>query len=356
MEIVVRVPSDTPYGARLFLAGSGPLGDWHPAAVPLTACDDGSHRAWLDVPSHFRAHFLVTQGRWRAAETDPRGHEHPPRELHAAPHVEVHVGGWGRTSVRYHPDFHSRFVPRSRTVCVWLPPGYDAHPHRRYPVLYMHDGQNLFDPHTAFAGNPWWADEHTECAVRAGRTPPVILVGIANTEDRLHEYGPRRCGPAQTHDLSRAYGRFVVEEVKPFIDTEYRTRPERVHTGVGGSSMGGLISLHLAKWYPGVFGKCMAMSASLWWDREFFLRTLDTSTLWQKSCAVWADAGDREGRTPAGCAATARRVRWLAQLLRKRGARVGHLEVPGGTHSEGAWGERLPRALAWLYERDVPVW
>lgn len=349
MEIVVRVPDDTPAWAKLFLAGSGPLGDWHPAGVPLVPCDDGAHRAWPDLPPEFRGRFLVTQGRWRAAETDARGREHPPRELHAAPHLEVRVGGWGRTSVHYHPDFHSRFVPRARTVCVWVPPGYELHPERRYPVLYLNDGQNLFDPHTAFAGNPWWADEHAERAVRAGRVPPLILVGVANTGDRLHEYGPRRCGPARARDLSRAYGRFLVEEVKPFIDAEYRTRPEPGHTGIGGSSMGGLIALHLAKWYPGTFGACMAMSASLWWDREFFLRTVDTATEWHRRCRVWLDVGDREARTPAASAATARRVRWLARLLRKRGARCELLEVPGGAHTEAAWGERLPRALAWLF-------
>src|SRR3954469_15773716 len=119
VEIVVRVPENTPPWQSLFLAGDGPqLGDWSPTGVPLAPWDDGTHRVWLDLPADFRGRFLVTPGRWRGAETDPRGHEHPPRELRGdGPRtVEVHVRGWGRTGVRYHPDFGSQFLPARRTV------------------------------------------------------------------------------------------------------------------------------------------------------------------------------------------------------------------------------------------------
>src|SRR5262249_51494278 len=160
-----------------------------------------------------------------------------------------------------------RFLSNARTVSVWMPPGYGLDPHRRFPVFYMHDGQNLFDAETAFGGVPWRADETAERAIRAGRVPPVMIVGVANTPGRLDEYGPK------SDNRARDYGRFLVEEVKPFVDGAYRTLPEPEHSGVGGSSMGGLISLHLAQWYPDVFEKCAAMSPSLWWGREYFLRT-----------------------------------------------------------------------------------
>ena len=204
----------------------------------------------------------------------------------------------------------------------------------------MHDGQNLFDPHTAFAGNPWYADEVAERAVRAGRVPPLIIVGVANTPDRLDEYGPRR-EHAGDRDPARDYGRLLVEEVKPFIDATYRTRPEPEHTGVGGSSMGGLISLHLCRWYPAVFGRCAAMSPSLWWDREYFLRTAAESE-WPDRCRVWLDVGERESSSPAGSAATMARTRRLADLFARQGLRSGehfrYTEVPGGEHNEGSWG------------------
>lgn len=352
VEIVVRVPESTPPGQPLFLAGDGPLGDWSAAGVPLVSCTDGTHRAGLDLPPDFHGHFLVTLGRWRGSEIDPSGRERLPRELHAGTeYAEAHVGGWDRTSVHYHPEFASRFLPHARTISVWLPPGYGFDPDRRYPVFYMHDGQNLFDAHTAFAGNPWFADEVAEREVRAERVPPLILVGVANTPARLDEYGPRRAEP-DAPDHARAYGRFLVEEVKSFIDATYRTRPEAEHTGVGGSSMGGLISLHLCEWYPEVFGKCAALSPSLWWDREYFLRTAPVS-VWPKSTRVWLDIGEHENSSAAGSAVTLRRTHRLARLFEHQGLRSGehfrYVEVPGGTHNEASWGGRFDRVLRFLF-------
>jgi len=356
VEFVVRVPADTPHWHPVFLAGDGPaLGDWSADRVLLDRWDDGTHRASLDLPAGFRGRFLVTPGRWRGAEGDGRGHERPPRELAVAGPmtVEADVAGWGRTSVRYHRDFASRFVQHSRTIAVWLPPGYDLEPARRYPVLYLHDGQNLFDAETAFAGNPWRADEVAEREVRAGRVEPLLIVGVANTPDRLPEYGPRRCGRDRSDDRSRDYGRFLVEEVKPFIDATYRTRRDPAHTGVGGSSMGGLISLHLCKWYPNVFGKCAALSPALWWDREYFLQNLAVSPEWTRTCRVWLDMGTREGATETGMDAMVRRAERLARGLERRGMSGSgrlHAEIiDGGLHNEAAWGGRLDRVLRFLY-------
>ncbi len=350
VEIVVRVPENTtPPWQQLFLAGDGPLGDWSATGVPLVPCDDGAHRAWLDLPTDFRGYFLVTNGTWRGVESDPRGHEHLPREWPgAAELVEVHVGGWGRTSVHYHPEFASQFLPNARTLSVWLPPGYGFDPHRRYPVFYMHDGQNLFDAHTAFAGNPWLADEVAEREMRADRVPPIIIVGVANTPARLDEYGPRRLA-GDDPDPARDYGRFLVEEVKPFIDATYNTRPEPEHTGVGGSSMGGLISLHLCEWYPEVFGKCAAMSPSLWWDREYYLRTATAKFTWPERCRLWLDIGEHENSLAPASAVTMRRTARLARLFERRGLPFHYDEVPGGTHSEASWGARFDRVLRFLF-------
>jgi predicted alpha/beta superfamily hydrolase len=267
--------------------------------------------------------------------------------------IKVHVHRWGRGSVHYHKNFPSEYLPSSRTLAVWVPPGYDLQPLRRFPVLYMHDGQNLFDPETAFAGNPWWADEVAEREIRGGRVQPLIIVGVANTPERLSEYGPQRGGRTGQRDLSREYGRFLVEEVKPFIDANYRTLREAENTGVAGSSMGGLISLHLCKWFPNVFGKCAAMSPSLWWDREYFIQTIHTSPEWLSTCRVWLDMGTREGATEAGMSAMVNRTRRLGAQLIRRGLRRGerfHIElVEDGTHNEASWGSRLDRVLRFLY-------
>lgn len=359
VEFVVRVPEQTPPEWNLYVAGDGPvLGDWSADRVQLDRGADGAHRGTLDLPAGSCARFLVTPGRWRAAENDGHGRECLPRALDSATRdsIEISVAGWGRNSLRYHHGFPSRFVDLPRTVSVWLPPGYDLEPERRFPVLYLNDGQNLFDPETAFAGNPWWADEIAEREIRARRVHPLILVGIANTADRLQEYGPRQPGPEQEQGRSREYGRFVVEEVKPFIDTTYRTLPGPEHTGIGGSSMGGLIALHLCQWYPGVFGQCAALSPSLWWDREHFLRTVNEHTEWLERCRLWVDMGTREGETEAGMRAMARRIHRMAAAVAEIGPRdlrrFHFEEIENGTHGETAWNARLDRVLRFLYGVD----
>ena len=350
VEFVVRVPPDSPGWEPLFLAGGGAaLGDWAAAGVELQRCADGTARARVAFPPASRVQYLVTRGRWRLAESDGAGRERAPRELvaRADAAVEVEVAGWGRGSVRYSPDFGSRYLPHARPVSVFVPPGYDLEGHRRYPVLYLHDGQNLFDAATAFAGVPWAADEVAEREARRHAADAVIVVGVGNSPDRLREYGPRRGGPEAADDLSEAYGRFLVEELKPSIDAAYRTAAGPEATGVGGSSMGGLVSLHLCRRYPGVFGRCAALSPSLWWDREAFLRAAPAAGVWPRDCRLWLDTGDREG---AGQVAGARRLaRALAAAGRVGGIEYAYREVAGGTHDEAAWHARFDGVVRFLF-------
>lgn len=351
VEFVVRVPEDTAPQQPLFLAGDGPaLGDWSARGVALDRWNDGTSHATVDLPAGFRGRFLVTGGRWREVESDGHGPEMPARELHVTGPltVEARVHAWGRASVCYHPDFVSNFLPRTHTLAVWLPPGYYHDPARRFSVLYMNDGQNLFDPETAFAGNAWFADDIAEREVRARRVEPLIIVGVSNTPDRLAEYGPQHAG-----DRAHDYGRFLVEEVKPFIDATYRTLPGADHTGIGGSSMGGLIALYLCQWYPTVFGRCAAMSPSLWWDHEYFLRNVMAAPLWLDRCRVWVDMGTREGNTEAGRRTMVRRLRRLARRFVRHGLRSDDQfhaeEIAGGEHNEAAWGARFDRVLRFLF-------
>src|SRR5262245_13166693 len=148
--------------------------------------------------------------------------------------------------MRYHRDFRSSFLKRPRTLIVSLPPGYLTHSRHRYPVLYLHDGQNLFNPATSFAGAAWEADKTAARLMRGKRIRPLIQVGICNTDDRLDEYGPWRDRSEKAGGRGKRYARFLVEEVKPFIDRTYRTLRDREWTGVAGSSLGGLISLYIA--------------------------------------------------------------------------------------------------------------
>lgn len=255
-------------------------------------------------------------------------------------------------SIRLHHSFRSELLKNSRAISVWVPPDYDAEPERRYPVFYLHDGQNLFDPATAFGAWPWAADQTAERLVLAGTIQPVILVGIANTKDRLREYGPTG---RQTRRTSRAfrYGRFIVEEVKPFIDRLYRTAPGRAHTAIGGSSMGGNISIFMARWHPEIFGMCMAMSPSLWWDRELILRRWPTDETWLDGLRVWLDMGTEEGGGITAQRMQLRRTQRLAHLLADAGLHEGidyrYVPVRGGQHHERDWGKRFADVLEFFF-------
>jgi predicted alpha/beta superfamily hydrolase len=250
-----------------------------------------------------------------------------------------------------HPQFHSAVLPDDRDLLVWLPPGYDDDAGRRYPSLYMHDGQNLFEPETAFKkGEHWRVGETATELVAAGRVEPAIIVGIANAgEKRIQEYTPTedaRLGGG----LAREYGRMLVEEIKPFVDAEYRTRPDAAHTGLAGSSLGGLVTLHLGFAYPGVFSRLAALSPSVWWDRRAILRTV-RSTRPKPPLKLWVDMGTAEGRRALDDA------RLLKAALVGAGWVVGadlhYAEYDKAGHSEAEWAKRVGPMLEWLFPPQV---
>lgn len=350
VEIIARVPDDHHPWQSVFLAADrDEYGPWR-ADGPRFEWRHGSHHLFLDLPDGTPLKFLITRGHWRNAEVAADGREHLPRELVARKGLryEVSVARWGRNQVHYHHDFASQFLPHARTVTVWLPPGYDHDPHRRYPVLYLHDGQNLFDAHTAFAGVPWRCDESAEQLARTGEITPLIQVGVYNTPDRLKEYGPT----GRADDLATGYARFLTEELKPFIDAEYRTRTGPEFTGVCGSSMGGLISLELARRHSDVFGRCAALSPSLWWDGERLLHELGDRPEQLAHCRVWVDMGTREGPSSDGLPPMVRRARRLAFHLRHTEPhQFRYTEADGGMHNEWAWAARYPDVLRFLFPR-----
>jgi predicted alpha/beta superfamily hydrolase len=249
-------------------------------------------------------------------------------------------------TLRRHPRFPSSILALERDVVVYLPPGYDADD-KPCPVLYMHDGQNLFDPETAHVrGQHWRMGETADALIAAGTVPPLIVVGVANTgAARIHEYTPTRdarLGGGLAHD----YGRFLVEELKPFIDTNYRTRTEPECTGLGGSSLGGLVTLHIGLSRPDVFGALAVMSPSVWWDRRVILRTVRAARP-KPALRLWVDMGTAEGRRALDDA------RLLKAALVGSGWVLGrdlhYAEYEGGTHSEQAWAARSGAVLTWLF-------
>ena len=237
--------------------------------------------------------------------------------------------------------------PESRQFSVALPRAYFEDPGRRFPVFYLHDGQNLFDPHTSYIpGSTWQANETADRLAAAGAIEPVILVGINNTGlRRMAEYTPTRdfrLGGGEGH----LYGQLLVEELKPFIDSTYRTRTDASETGLGGSSLGGLVSLYLGLRYPEIFGRLAVISPSIWWDHRSVLTLV--SRLEQKlDLKIWLDIGTGEGQRHV------RDTDLLNQMLIRKGWRAGQdlsmTVVPGAVHSEHAWASRFDQILEFLY-------
>lgn len=172
-----------------------------------------------------------------------------------------------------HDSFPSEYIP-ARHVHVWVPDSYEQRVEARYTVLYMHDGQNLFDPTTATAGETWDVAETLEKLIQGDEVRPTLIVGIFNHLNRFEEYWPERpLTHPNAHHLKQKfkenlnvpvrsdnYLRFLVKELKPFIDQTYRTKPEREETFIMGSSMGGLISLYAICEYPEVFAGAGCLS------------------------------------------------------------------------------------------------
>lgn len=226
-----------------------------------------------------------------------------------------------------------------RYVDVYLPDSY-GEGRRRYPTVYMQDGQNLSDPAIAFGGSTWRLDEGLPWL--RDRGIEAIVVGLHNTPQRLAEYSPFPDGRHGGGEADR-YARFLLDTVKPRIDDMFRTRRDRDNTVIGGSSMGGLFSLYAFFRRPSAFGRAVVMSPSLWFGGGRVFEFVDAARYTRGR--IYLDVGTAEGQN------TVRHVRLLARVLRAKGYRRGTLKVViarGGRHSEGDWALRFPTALDFL--------
>jgi enterochelin esterase-like enzyme len=255
----------------------------------------------------------------------------------------------GNARLLLHRQFVSGFLPARRDVIVALPPDYfSSGPRagRRYPVLYLQDGQNLFDGSTSFIKGSFWDVQTTsDRLIEEGAIEPLIVVGIYNTGmARMEEYTPMR-DPNLGGGKANLYGRLLVEELKPWVDRTYRTLDGSGHTGVGGSSLGGLVSLYLGLTLPHVFGRLAVLSPSVWWARGGMLPYV-RRTRPEPRPRIWLDMGLSEGPTIRKCDE-------LHRLLERRGWREGidmqYLRVPGGRHNEDAWAKRVDPFLRFLF-------
>lgn len=244
------------------------------------------------------------------------------------------------------PDFASGILSSTRQITVYLPPGYDER-RERYPVLYVHDGQNVFDPERAFIpGQHWRLQEAADAAIAAREASPAIIVAIDNAGSaRIDEYTPDRDEAMGAGGRGDDYGRLIVEELKPLIDGRYRTKPEAAQTAIGGSSLGGLISLHLALRHGDVFASAAVMSPSVWWNGRSILEEIDSFDAPVRP-RIWLDVGGREGHQAL---ADVRALRSRMMTKGWNGSDFRYHEDRSGDHSERAWAARARKVLEFLF-------
>ena len=319
--------------------------------MPLEKRKNGYWEKTLEFEKRTNLAYKITRGSWETEEAladgTVRGNRYHTVKKHHI--IDIKIDNWrdvvfkaegGITgNIRYHQDFEAKHLRYKRTLAVWLPPAYETFKRKRYPVLYMHDGQNIFDPVTAFGGVEWQMDETADQLIKERKIEEIIVVGIYNTPDRLKEYADTSKG--------RRYMQFLVNEVKPFIDKTYRTRPEREHTAVMGSSMGGLISLYLVWRYSIVFSKAGCLSSTLSWRHGEVLNMIKNEPEPSQPIYIYFDHGG------VGEGLVLPYFRKLRQLLLKSGYRDGaDFECffdKKGDHSERAWAKRIWRPLIFMF-------
>jgi enterochelin esterase-like enzyme len=264
----------------------------------------------------------------------------------------IHASG-AVGDLRLH-EFRSRIFRNTRFLRVWLPPGYDAaeNSERHYPVLYLNDGQNLFEASASFTGVEWQVDETADRLIREGTVPPMIVVGLDNAgKDRLREYMPHRSMyPVMLRVQGQRYPDFLMKEVMPFVEQSYRVATSPENTGLGGSSLGALIALYTAMVRPGVFGRLLLESPSLWASNRQAIKESRAARIWPER--IYLAAGTAEAGSAERDRTVVDDVRELAAVLRRAVLSEKRLQLvikDGAEHSEGAWAERFPEALQFLF-------
>lgn len=357
VDIRVTVPSETPENDKIYLSGT--FNEWNPADENFSLeKSDGVYQKVIHVQG--RIAFKITRGSWDSVEKGMSGEEVRDRVYIIARdrEIEIEVFKWRDLmgvptipgtcvgDVRILNEVYSPELENKRSIIVYLPPDYEKSG-ENYPVFYMHDGQNLFNRATGFAGQEWEVDECAEGLIRGGILKPLIIVGIYNLGvERMNEYSPWKDPKYEMGGKGESYVKFICETLKPAIDKKFRTRPDRDHTFIGGSSMGGLISHYALLNRPDVFSAAVVMSPSFHFaGRKIFKYTLDN--LPTLATRFYLDVGSCETGDPERDRAFVEQVRDMSEMLKKN-AQTRFVVGEGHNHSEMAWKRRMPGALKFL--------
>jgi len=354
LTINVIAPQTTPTDAVLFIAGNHEsAGDWNPNLIKMDKVNESNWSKTLLLPSNYLFEFKITRGSWNSEAIYKEGEIPPNNKINLVQDTAITLQpiNWkdflfvpSETIigiVKYHRNLYGEGLNYPRDLIVWLPPSYETDTIKRYPVLYMHDGQNIMDPATSFIGYDWHVDEVADSLIRTGKMREIIVVGIYNSPDRADEYDDTKLG--------RAYRKFVIERVKPLIDSTYRTLPDRDNTAVMGSSMGGLVSFLMVWDYSNIFSQAGCISSVF---RPDLIKEVESYSGMKKDIRIYIDNGGvgLDKKLQNGCDS-------MLTALRKIGFIDGRdLEWfydPSAEHNEYAWAKRVWRPLMFMFSRNI---
>lgn len=331
----IRVHYDTGLGNRIAIRGSAAPLSWSAGHDATWTSGNVWVYSWPSSAGDVELKPLINDQQWSTG-----GNYH----VRAGTTVDVYpFFGPSTGHVVKVNDFWSPQLSNRRTLAIYLPPSYSENPLKRYPVLYMHDGQNLFETATSSFGTEWQVDENIDSAIAAGRMDEVIAVGVYNTANRIWEYTPC-CDATYGGGGAPTYERFLIDTVKPFIDQSLRTLPGKDTTAVMGSSLGGLLSFYLARRNPSVFAKAGCLSSSFWWNNEALIIEVEQSTA-HVPVQLYLDAGTSSDGLPQ----TTRMDSALLVDGYVQSRDLDFFTAQGGSHNEASWAARVHIPLEWLF-------
>jgi len=342
LEVISPTLDDT---SKIYIAGNiEKLGGWNPNKIMLEYKGAKIWSRQFEIVKGTRLEYKFTKGSWatEALGSDSSIPQNSVLVVNQDTTVSATIFNWrdkfnfkvkGQITgtVKYHKNFVQPGL-KSRDIFVWLPPDYETNLNKHYPVFYMHDGQNLVDPRTSNTFIDWQVDEVADSLIRAEKIEPFIIVGINNTDDRGTEYS--------NTPLGKRYIKLIVEKIKPFIDKSYRTLPDPKHTAIGGSSMGGLISMICAWEFPDVFSKAACFSPAFMFQDFDYTKVIQQGKSPKKNLLIYIDNGGKGLETMLQPG-----VDRMVDILKSKGYKEGEdlfiFIDKNAEHNEAAWSKRV---------------
>lgn len=358
VEIIVNAPFKTPIKQKLYLTGEiqGHC-SWQVKCIELKKIFEGVYRTTLSLPdSTDLIQIKVTRGSWSTQATSTSGRIFPNKKIET---IEDHsrsimtIANWldqerlgVKGALKEFKNFKASPLTGSKSIWVWLPPSYESKPQKKYPVIYMHDGQNVFNPLNASFGNEWSVDEVLNDLISKKKVREAIVVASSSSpNNRNGEYTFNREG--------HLYGEFLVNNLKPFIDSRFRTIDSREDTFLMGSSMGALISFTLLLKHSDSFSKAAGLSFPPFAHDDNLFHWLETTELPSKKIQFYLDHG-----TVGQDVTYLEHVLRFIEVLKKKGFSKDALNYqvfPYADHTELDWARRVHRPLQYLLKKEKPL-